>query len=159
MKHPVWLSTFLFAAVLSPVVLQADTCTPIGNARLAVLELWVPDVQGVNVIEGFESYVLFYDAEFPASEATGLLRVEAEEPTASIEARHDSVLVPLGSDGSASLDVPMGTSELRITVSVDTGGALPYSWTYVVSIERGAEGVLSIGIDVEEGAGGGGGSG
>jgi hypothetical protein len=38
-----------------------------------------------------------------------------------------------------------------------TAGALPYAWTYVVSIERGAEGVLSIGIDVEMSAGGGGG--
>ena len=59
----VWLSTFLFAAALSPVFLQTNTCTPIGNARLAVLELWVPDMQGENVIEGFESYALFYDAE------------------------------------------------------------------------------------------------
>ena len=159
MKRHVWFSTFLFAAVLSPVLLQTNTCIPLGNARLAVLELWVPDSQGVNVIEGFDPDVLTYDAPLPESDGTALLRVEAEEPTASIEARHDSVLVPLGSDGSAFLDVPMGTSELGITVSVDTGGALPYSWTYVVSIERGAEGVLSIGIDVEVGAGGGGGSG
>jgi hypothetical protein len=42
------LSTFLFAAALSPVFLQTNTCAPIGNARLAVLELWVPDVQGVR---------------------------------------------------------------------------------------------------------------
>jgi hypothetical protein len=154
MRRSAWLSTFLFAAVLSPVLLQTNACTPIGNARLAVLELWVPDAQGESVIEGFDPDVLTYDAQLPESEGTALLRVEAEEPTAGIEVRHDSVLVPLGSDGSAFLDVPMGTSELRITVSVDTGGTLPYSWTYVVNVERGGEGTLVIDIDVEVGAGG-----
>jgi hypothetical protein len=157
MKRSVWLSTFLFAAVLSPMLLQTNTCIPIGNARLAVLELRVGDAQGEDVIEGFNPYVLLYDAAFPASEATGLLRVEAQDPEATVEVRHDDELVPLGSEASAFLDVPMGTSELRIKVSVDTGGSEPYVWTYVVNVERGGEGTLSIGIDVEVGGGGGGG--
>jgi len=62
MRRSAWLSTFLFAAVLSPVLLQTNACTPIGNARLAVLELWVPDAQGESVIEGFDPDVLTYDA-------------------------------------------------------------------------------------------------
>jgi hypothetical protein len=88
-----------------------------------------------------------------------LLRVEAQDPEATVEVQHDGELVPLIQGTHALLDVPVEASELRIKVSVDTGGSEPYVWTYVVNVERGGEGTLSIGIDVEEGAGGGGGSG
>lgn len=149
MKRCVWLSTFLFAAVLSPVVLQADTCTPAGNARLSALELWVPDVQGENVIEGFRPDALWYDAYLPESEATAVLHVTAQDPTATIEVRHDGALKPLVGDQYAALDVPMDESELRIKVSVDTGGTSPYFWNYVVTVHRGGSGGLQIDFDVQ----------
>jgi hypothetical protein len=154
MTRPAWLSTFLFAAALSPVLLQADTCIAVGNARLDVLELWVPNLQGESVIEGFDPDVLRYDAYLLESEVTAVLFVQAQNPTATMEVQHDSQVMPLISDAYAVVHVPMGNSELHIKVSVDTGGVSPYSWTYVVNIERGGEGILSIDIDVEVGAGG-----
>ena len=142
-----WLSTFLFAAALSPVLLQAQTCEPVDHARLSVLELWVPDLQGVNVIEGFNPSYISYDAALPESEDTAVLFVQAQEPTATIAVQHDGQSVPLlWSHGL--LDVPLGSSELEIRVSV-SNGAGPAALTYFVRIERGGEGILVIDIDVE----------
>jgi len=152
MRSHVWLSTFLFAAVLSPVLLQTNTCEPVDHARLSVLELWVPDVRGANVIEGFNPSYIVYDAQLPESEDKAVLFVQAQEPTATIDVQHDGQSVPLlWSHGL--LDVPLGSSELEIRVSV-SNGAGPASLTYFVHIERGGEGILVIDIDVEVGAGG-----
>ena len=46
MKRSFLLSTFLFAAVLSPAVLYGYTCVPPQEARLLVLELRVGDFRG-----------------------------------------------------------------------------------------------------------------
>ena len=144
-----WLSTFLFAAVLSPVLLQTETCAPSASARLAVLELRVGTVQGEDTIQGFNPWVQSYRAQLPESEGTAVLVVQAQDPAATIEVRHDGVLQQLVWDHYAVLDVPMDASELRIKVSVDAGRPTPYSWTYVVTINRGGSGTLRIDIDVE----------
>jgi len=148
MKRRVWLSTFLFAAALSPVLLQTNTCTPVDHARLAVLELWVPDLQGVNVIEAFNPRYIAYDAQLPESEDVAVLVVAAQDPTATIEVRHDAQEVPL-LWGYSFLEVPLDRSELeiRVTVPLEDGGA--ESLTYFVHIVRGGEGVLLIDIDVQ----------
>jgi hypothetical protein len=149
MRRHVWLSTFLFAAVLSPVLLQTNTCAPSASARLSVLELRVGTVQGEDTIKGFNPWVQSYRAQLPESEGTAVLAVVGEDPEATIEVQHDGQLMPLAWGRWAALDVPMDTSELRIKVSVDTGRTSPYSWTYVVTINRGGSGTLRIDIDVE----------
>lgn len=122
---------------------------------LAVLELRVGSAEGEDTIDGFDPDVLIYRAQFPASEETAVLRVEALEPTAIIEIRHHGHPVPFTSPPYAELDVPPGVSVLRVRVSIDTDGR-PYFSNYSVRIERGGAGTLSLGIEVEEeGAAGG----
>jgi hypothetical protein len=148
MKRHAWLSTFLFAAVLSPVLLQTETCESSVSARLAVLELWVPDLQGENVIEGFDPNVLQYRAGLPESEDTAVLRVEAQDPMATIRVQYDGQPIQL-LWGYGFLDVPLEGSELQIMVTAPTDDGGSYRWTYTVFIERGGEGTLLIDIDVE----------
>ena len=140
----------MLAVVLSSALLQTESCEPAGNARLAVLELWVGAGQGVNALPEFEPNGLFYLAQLAEAEDAALLRVEPEAPTASIEVLHDGDLVPLSSAFEARLDVPPGRSGLRIKVTVDTEAGQPYSWTYTVFILRGGSGFLFIDIDVSE---------
>jgi hypothetical protein len=145
----------LFAAALTPALLQTDTCMVPDGAMLAVLELRVGSAEGEDTIDGFDPEVLLYLVQFPASEETAILRVEAQDPTATIEIRHDRQPVPFASPPYAELDVPVGESVLRVRVSVDTDGR-PHFWTYLVRIERSGAGTLSVGIEVqEEGAAGG----
>lgn len=150
MRRRAWLSNLLFAAVVSPALLQANTCNPPGNASLETLELWVPDLQGVNVITGFVPRTRHYMAHVPESEATAVLYVTAQDPNASIEVRYDRALIPLVSDRYARLSVPMGTSQLRIKVSVDTNSRGMPSSMYTVTVRRRRSGELQIGIDVVE---------
>jgi hypothetical protein len=84
----------LFAAALTPALLQTDTCMVPDGAMLAVLELRVGSAEGEDTIDGFDPDVLIYRAQFPASEETAVLRVEALEPTAIIEIRHHGHPVP-----------------------------------------------------------------
>jgi hypothetical protein len=137
MRRSVFLSTFLFAAALSPVLLQSNTCTPAGNAKLAVLELRVGSATGENMIKNFSPNVIVYQALMPASVGTAVLRAQPQDSSATIEVRHDGQLVPFIFDGYTTLSVPLGLSELTIKVSVNTSSATPYYWTYVVSIRRG----------------------
>ena len=53
MRRTVLLSTFLFAAAL--VLLQADYCSPSPYPKLSKLELYVPDINGQNMIERLTS--------------------------------------------------------------------------------------------------------
>jgi len=77
-----------------------------------MLELWVPNLQGVNVIEEFNPSYIAYDAQLPESEDVAVLYVEAQEPTATIEVQHDGEPVPLLWSTYGVLDVPLGSSEL-----------------------------------------------
>ena len=128
--------------------LQTNTCTPPDQARLAVLELWVPDLQGVNVVEGFNPAAISYSAPLPESEGTAVLHVQAQDPTATIRVTYDAQLVSLIS-GYGFLNVPPGRSELEIRVSAPSGAGRA-SLTYFVHVERGGAGALLIDTEVEE---------
>ena len=135
MKRSVFLSTFLFAAVLSPITLQPYTCgPPPAEARLAVLELRVGNFDGENVIEGFDPDVFSYDARFPESESVGVLWVKTNHPSTMVDVEYDGLPVRLRGQSVAELDVPLGSSE--ITIHVTRPGPAPDSNTYVVDIER-----------------------
>ena len=148
MKRSVLLSSFLVAAVLSPVALYGNTCLPVGDAKLAVLQLRVDSFLGENTIEGFDPDVLSYDALFPESATVGVLSVEAQDLRATIEVEYDGELVPLVWHSVAKLDVPLGSSELSIHVSANPSGSAPTSQTYVVRIRRG-ESCEQVGCDDE----------
>jgi hypothetical protein len=142
MKRSVLLSTFLFAAVLSPIFLYGYTGAPRPDARLAVLELRAGDFHGENLIEGFDPNVFSYGAVFPESESVGVLWVRAKHPSSAIEVEYDGMPVQLVGQSVAKLDVPFGSSELIIDVA--TRGPPPDSETYRVQIHRGdlCEGVV-----------------
>ena len=134
MQRSVFLSTFLFAAVLSPITLYGNDCAPPADARLSVLELRVGSFHGENVIEGFDPNVFSYEARFPESESVGVLWVRTKHPSQSIEVEYDGMPVKLVGQSVAKLDVPLGSSEL--TIDVATRGPMPDSQRYVVRIER-----------------------
>ena len=134
MQRSVFLSTFLFAAVLSPITLHGNDCAPPADARLAILELRVGSFHGENTIEGFDPNVFSYDARFPEEESVGVLWVRAQHPSASIEVEYNGAPVKLVGQSVAKLDVPLGQSEL--TIQVATRGLMPDSQTYVVRIQR-----------------------
>ena len=135
MKRSVFLSTFLFAAVLSPITLQPYTCgPPPEQARLAVLELRVGSFAGENTIEGFNSNVFSYDVRFPESESVGVLWVKTNHPSTSVDVEYDGMPVRLVGQSVAELEVPLGSSEL--TIHVARPGLVPDAKTYVVHIQR-----------------------
>jgi hypothetical protein len=96
-----------------------------------VLELRVGSATGEDTIEGFDPNHIAYQVQLPALEDTLILRAEAQDPSATIEVRHDGAVVPFTFGPYAMLDVPIGRSELKIQVAVDD-----YFWTYTVRIER-----------------------
>jgi hypothetical protein len=135
MKRSVFLSTFLFAAVLSPITLQPYTCgPPPAEARLAVLELRVGSFAGENTIEGFNPNVFSYEARFPESESVGVLWVKTNHPSTSVDVEYDGLPVQLVGQSVAELDVPLGSSEL--TIHVARPGVVPDAKTYFVHIQR-----------------------
>ena len=134
MQRSVFLSTFLFAAVLSPITLYGNDCAPPADARLATLELRVGSFHGENTIEGFDPNVFSYDARFPEEESVGVLWVRTKHPSQSIEVQYDGMPVKLVGQSVARLDVPLGSSEL--TIDVATRGPMPDSQRYVVRVER-----------------------
>jgi len=112
------------------------------NATLEVLELRVGNVGGENVIVGFDPDIFLYQAQFPASKGAGVLRVEAEDPMATIEIWHDdgwllgAQQVPFAAP-FATVDLPMGSSgELRITVTTQMDTPAEQSSEYVIHVER-----------------------
>jgi len=135
LKRSFFFSTFLFAAVLSPITLQPYTCgPPPAEARLAVLELRVGDFDGENVIEGFDPDVFSYEARFPESESVGVLWVKTNHPSTMVDVEYDGLPVRLRGQSVAELDVPLESSE--ITIHVTRPGPAPDAKTYVVHIER-----------------------
>jgi hypothetical protein len=135
MKCSVFLSTFLFAAVLSPITLQPYTCgPPPAQARLAVLELRVGSFAGENTIEGFNSNVFSYDVRFPESESVGVLWVKTNHPSTMVDVEYDGMPVQLRGQSVAELEVPLGSSEL--TIHVARPGLVPDAKTYFVHIQR-----------------------
>ncbi|MBW2381867.1 MAG: hypothetical protein JRG70_20445, partial [Deltaproteobacteria bacterium] len=111
MKRSVFLSTFLFAAVLSPITLQPYTCgPPPAEARLAILELRVGSFSGENTIEGFNSNLFSYDVRFPESESVGVLWVKTNHPSTSVDVEYDGLPVRLVCQSVAELEVPLGSS-------------------------------------------------
>ncbi len=134
MRRSVFLSTFLFVAVLSPITLNSFTCAPPADARLTVLELRVGDFHGENVIENFSPNVFSYFVRFPEEESVGVLWVRAKHPSASVDVLYNGVPVQLIGQSVAKLDIPLGSSEL--TIDVETRRPPVVSQTYVVRIER-----------------------
>jgi len=134
-RRSVFLSTFLLAAVLSPITLQPYTCgPPPEQARLAVLELRVGSFAGENTIEGFNPNVFSYDVRFPESESAGVLWVKTNHPSTMVDVEYDGLPVRLVGQSVAELDVPLGSSEL--TIHVTRQGVRPDARTYVVRILR-----------------------
>ncbi len=134
MKGSVFLSTFLFAAVLSPITLQGYDCAPPPTAKLSVLELRVGTFSGENTIEGFNPNVFSYDVRFPESESVGVLWVRANHPSTKVDVEYDGVPVGLVGQSVAELDVPLGSSELTLVVT--RLGATPDTNTYIARIRR-----------------------
>ena len=135
MTRSVFLSTFLLAAVLSPITLQPYTCgPPPEQARLAVLALRVGSFAGENTIEGFNPNVFSYDVRFPESESVGVLWVKTNHPSTMVDVEYDGLPVQLVGQSVAELDVPLGISELAIHVT--RRGAQPDAKTYVVHVKR-----------------------
>jgi hypothetical protein len=134
MKRSVFLSTFLVAAVLSPITLQGYNCAPPPTAKLSILELRVGSFSGENVIEGFNPNVFSYDVRFPESESVGVLWVKTNHPSTKVDVEYDGLPVQLVGQSVAELDVPLGQSELSLVVT--RLGATPDTNTYVVRILR-----------------------
>jgi len=113
------------------------------DATLEVLELRVGDVGGENLLDDFNPNTLVYQTEFPASEGAGVLRVETEDPQATVEIWHDdgwligAQPVSFSEAPFAMVDLPMGrSSELRIAVTTQTGTPAERSSEYIVEVER-----------------------
>ena len=131
MRRSIFFSTFLFAAVL--VLLQTDYCTTSPYPKLARLELYVPDINGQNVIIGFRPDAIFYEAELSLDPPdSAVLLVEAQDATSTIEVTHNSLPVSLGPSGVAPLTLAPDHGEIRVTVTASDGKG----WTYTVSIDR-----------------------
>lgn len=112
------------------------------DAALELLELRVRDVAGENVIVGFDPDILHYQAQLPASEGAAVLRVEPEDPTATIEIQHDdgfflgALRVPFTAP-FATVDLPIGRGgELRILVTTAMDTPDEQSSEYVIQVER-----------------------
>ena len=132
MKRSVLLSSFLVAAVLTPVLLQTDYCNLEKYQKLATLELYVPDINGQNVISDFDPDGILYKVELPLdSPDTAVLLVQAQDATATIEVTYDSLPVSLGPNGVAPLTLAPDHSEINVAVMADSK-----VWTYTVSIDR-----------------------
>ena len=102
MKRTVLLSTFLFAAVLVPMLLQSEYCSTDPYPKLARLELYVPDINGQNVIQNFNPDYLLHEVELPLDPPdTAVLLVQAQDATASIDVTYNSLPVSLGPNGVA----------------------------------------------------------
>ena len=107
MRRSIFFSTFLFAAVL--VLIQTDYCSPSPYPKLSKLELYVPDINGQNVISGFRPDGILYKVELPLEpSATAVLLVQAEVPTSTIWAAYDDVPLGLDSNGQAALALAGG---------------------------------------------------
>ena len=132
MKRSVLLSTFLFAAVLSPMLLQTNYCDLEKYQKLATLELYVPDINGQNVISDFNPDGILYKVELPVNPPdTAVLLVQAQDATATIEVTYDSLPISLGPNGVAPLTLAPDHSEIKVAVRGDNK-----AWTYTVSIDR-----------------------
>ena len=132
MKRSVLLSTFLFAAVLSPMLLQTNYCDLEKYQKLATLELYVPDINGQNVISDFNPDGILYKVELPVDPPdTAVLLVQAQDATATIEVTYDSLPISLGPNGVAPLTLAPNHSEIKVAVRGDSK-----AWTYTVSIDR-----------------------
>ncbi|MGB5546149.1 MAG: hypothetical protein WBM74_06220, partial [Polyangiales bacterium] len=132
MKRSVLLSTFLFAAVLSPMLLQTNYCDLEKYQKLATLELYVPDINGQNVISDFNPDGILYKVELPVDPPdTAVLLVQAQDATATIEVTYDSLPISLGPNGVAPLTLATNHSEIKVAVRGDSK-----VWTYTVSIDR-----------------------
>jgi hypothetical protein len=129
----VFFSTFVLAAALAPIVLQSNDCSLSPYPKLSRLELYVPDVNGQDVISGFRPEGILYRVELPLQpSATAVLVVQAEDPTSTIEATYNDVPIGLDSNGEAPLALAGTHTEIRVTLtSADRKGM-----TYTVSIDR-----------------------
>ncbi len=136
MTRTIWLSAFLFAAA-GLMLVQCDTPMPAADPRLEALAFHAGSAQSANLIVGFDPDTLAYDVAFPKTESVAVLSAKPRDPSAVPEARHDGVPVVFTWDATATIDVPLGQSEVTIAVSVDTGGSSPDSVTYRVRIQRG----------------------
>jgi hypothetical protein len=106
MRRSVYFSTFLFAAVLSPIISQPYTCgPPPKEARLAVLELRIGSFSGENIVEGFEPNVFSYDVRHPESESVGVLWVQANHPSTKVDVAYQGHPLRLVGQSVAKLDV------------------------------------------------------
>jgi len=132
MKRSVLLSSFLVAAVLTPMLLQTNYCNLEKYQKLATLELYVPDINGQNVISDFDPDGILYKVELPLDPPdTAVLLVQAQDATATIEVTYDSLPISLGPNGVAPLTLAPDHSEIKVAVRGDN-----MAWTYTVSIDR-----------------------
>jgi hypothetical protein len=132
MKRSILLSTFLFAAVLAPILLQSNECSIDSYPKLARLELYVPDISGQNMISGFRPDGILYEVELSLDPPdTAVLVVEAQYATSTIEVTYDSLPISLGPNGVAPLTLEPNHSEIKVAVMADNK-----VWTYTVSIDR-----------------------
>ncbi len=132
MKRSVLLSSFLVAAVLTPMLLQTNYCDLEKYQKLATLELYVPDINGQNVISDFDPDGILYKVEVPLDPPdTAVLVVQAQDATATVEVTYDSLPISLGPNGVAPLTLGTNHSEIKVAVMGDNK-----AWTYTVSIDR-----------------------
>ena len=132
MERPILLSTFLFVAVLTPVLLQSNECSIESYPKLARLELYVPDINGQNVISDFNPDGILYKVELPLDPPdAAVLLVQAQDAAATVEVTYDSLPISLGPNGVAPLTLGPNHSEITVAVMADSK-----VWTYTVSIDR-----------------------
>ena len=149
-KQSVWLSTFLFAAVLSPIFLQPVDCNPpASDTSLAVLEFRVGSTGGENKLIGFSPSIKDYSVDLDAPDDTVFLRAEPSDPTGQIHVWHDGTLVPFVSPPWVQLSPPLGPSEVSVRVLVAKNGFASHSY-YDLHLVRGDAGTLQVRIDVSE---------
>ena len=132
-SRSVYFSPYILAVAVTSAFLQVQYPCEIGNTRLASLEV---EVFEVDQVTGFDPSTLDYDVTTTAGSI--VVRAETEDQSASsfYQLRKGGALLaagPLGiGGGEVTLDVPRGTTDLKIEVRPPEGG---FSF-YDVDIER-----------------------
>jgi hypothetical protein len=130
-KKSAWLSLFLLALVLSPIVLRTDSvsCSRTGDTTLSQLEL---EVLGVNQI-AFDSAQRTYQVWLPVSPGTVTARAVSNDSAAEVSYNLTTAgefvegsWIGVGG-GEVAVDLTAGSSILNISVKAPGGASDAYT--------------------------------
>ena len=127
MERSARFSTIVFAAMLSPAMLQTSDCqrAPTGNTFLSLLEL---DADGENRVDGFVSSQRDYNVWVPLGMDTVTVRVQSVDPGARITLSYLGVTQEIGiGGGEVDVTVSLGVSAIAVLVYAPQGAVRAYA--------------------------------